>query len=627
MFPKLILFSVCAFIFSCMPLLAQTHNAVPLDNQVYYILEQAQMRGLSSSLSGRRPYSQDVVVKAINEILNSENSGRLNTSERAILQRYLESFATPKNGLDLDRGSFYAESSIGKNEVPITADIRAGADIEGSGGFYFLENGEHLGLELWVRVLMNGDVGSHLSYGFSAEGGLMRLPRKFLGTYNTYYEGFVDDGEFQNRLIDVYSEPLSHFPFSHRKRWDGSIYFINDLYSFSSWPHDLAGGYNLNSELSLSFLENRLTARLARMPREWGSVPLGSSLVLNQVARPFLALEAEFSPFSWFSIASMTGFLEYHNAEDIKTSAMSFQNAYSVTMLQFRHKNYFFLDIGEMVIWPKRFELGYLSPITNSIFYQNNVGDFDNLGAMVNIKAQYPGFGSIWASLFWDEAYWVSNFYELDRTMIAVQTGWEIGLPGLSFSSLMFSYTKINPYTYTHNRNYNPWYGDIPMETSYTNNGVSLGHYLPPNSDEFLLRFKTMPTKNLVTIFQYQLIRHGAHYGSSAVDGSHLLSELDPKNRNGSNPVLKRFFLRDGAYQWMHLLRLGGEWSVPKIPASLFGELGTNISYFTNIFDEASGQAAPANSGSPQSFRIVDTPEYPWSTSVIVKIGIKIFPW
>ncbi|MCL2608477.1 MAG: hypothetical protein FWD94_01030 [Treponema sp.] len=625
MFLKRVSFRICLLAFSCMPLFAQTHTAVPLDDRVYYILEQAELRGLSGPLSGRRPYSRDVVVKAINEILGSGNSGRLTASERDILRRYLDGFAVPKPGLDMGRGSFYAESELGPNEIPVTAEIRVGADFEGSGGFYFPEGREYLGLELWVRAQVNGDVGRHLSYGFSAEGGLMRLPRKRLGTYNTYYEGFVDNGEFQNRVIDVYSEPLSHFPFSHRKRWDGSIYFFDNLSVFSSWPDDFAGAYNLNSELSLSFLENKLTARLARLPREWGSVPLGSSMALNGAARPFLALEAEFNPFPWFGIASMTGVLEYHNAEGIKKSAMNFQNAYSITMLQFRYKNYFFLDLGEMVVWPKRFEIGYLSPITNSIFYQNNIGDFDNMAAMVNLKTRRPGFGSVWASLFWDEAWWVSNFAELDRTMIAVQAGWEIGLPILSFSSLTFSYTKINPYTYTHNRNFNPWYGDNTMETSYTNNGVSLGHYLPPNSDEFLLRFKTMPAKSLVMNFQYQLIRHGAHYGSSAVDGSHLLSELDPEKRDGSNPVLKRFFLRDGAYRWMHLLRLGGEWSLPGIPVALFGEMGVNITYFTNTFDR-SGATAPANSGSPRDFRIIDTAEYPRSTGVMAKIGIRIFP-
>jgi hypothetical protein len=244
------------------------------------------------------------------------------------------------------------------------------------------------------------------------------------------------------------------------------------------------------------------------------------------------------------------------------------------------------------------------------------------MGMFLNLKAQYPGIGNIWFSLFWDEAYWVSDWYELDRTMIAWQAGSNISLPFLSFSSIKLSYTVVNPYCYTHNRNYNPWYGgNLPMATSYTNNGVGLGYYLPPNADEILVRFKTMPVKNLTTSLQYQMIRHGADFGPNAVDGSNLLSELDPYGR-AEKPVLKRYFLRDGAYQWSHIARVGAEWNLPTLPVSLFGEAGVIISYFTNIEEEANV------TGKPYPYSIINTdeyPEYPQSTGFVVKIGVKVF--
>jgi hypothetical protein len=608
------------FTFFCGSLFAQAHVSVPLDNQVYYILEQAQIRGLCAPLSGVKPYSQSVVISAIDEILDSDNAGRLTPTERSILEQYLEKSARPKVGFDWTRGSFYSETVIGEDGIPLTADIRAGAEIEGSSGNYLLSGESLFGYEIWVRLLVNGDLGRNLSYELSAEGGLMKVPRQYLGEYNTYYAGFEDDGEYQNRKIKTYSEPLTHFPYTYKKRWDGSIYFIQDLYSFESWPVDTAGAYNLGGELTLSLLNDKLITRISRMPHEWGSVSYGSSMHLNQAARPFIAMETEFNPLSWFSIATMTGILEYYNAAGIKDSAMNFQNAYSITLLQFRYKNYFFLDLGEMVVWPKRFELGYMLPIISTIFYQNNIGDFDNMAAMLNLKLQYPGIGNIWASLFWDEAYWVGNFYELDRTMLAGQAGMEISLPFLSFSSLKFSYTKINPYTYTHNRNYNPWYGNLAMETSYTNNGVSLGYYLPPNSVEYLARFKTALSRSVLAHLQYQLIQHGADFGSSAVDGSNLLSELDPDKRDGSNPVLKRFFLHDGAYQWMHIIKAGVEWNLPRLPVTFFGEAGAVISYFSDTVGN------PANSGQAYDYEIIDTSEYPRLTGIIVKIGFRLYP-
>jgi hypothetical protein len=592
-----------------------------LESQVYYILEAAELRGLCAPLSGIRPYTRNVVIAAINEILYSEKAAKLKAAEREILLQYLDQYSQPMHGMDWQRGVYHNETAMGKNDALVSLNIGGNLNVEGSAGFYDLFSERYIGTETWLRFYLNGDLGGNVSWEFSGEGGLIQAPRKFLGFGNTYYSGFEDDpnGEFVNRVIPVYSEPLTHFPYTYKKRWDGSVYFFGELTDFASWPGSFSGGYNLISELTGSFLEDKLIVRLGRLSREWGSAPFGSSLALNQMARPFLGMEAEFWPVSWFGAATMTGVLEYHNTAGTKGSAMNFQNVYSIMMLQARYKNYFFIDFGDAVVWPKRFELGYLSPITNSFFYQNNIGDFDNLAALLNLKARYPDIGNVWFSLFLDEASLLKELRELDRTMIAVQAGMNFSLPFLSFTSLKVSYTRVNPYCYTHNRNFNPWYGgQLPMETSYTNNGVSLGYYLPPNSSEILFGFKTMPARNLAAALQYQMIIHGASYGSGEVDGSSLLSELDPNNR-GSNPVLKRFFLHDGAYQWSHIVKIGVEWNLPGLPIALYGEAGVDYSYFTNT-------AEPANSGQAHSISTINTSEYPKSAGFIVKAGFKVYP-
>ncbi|MDR0443616.1 MAG: hypothetical protein LBH44_09440 [Treponema sp.] len=621
------IFCVYLLIFSYIPLSAQIHISVPLENQVYYILEQAEMKGLCAPMSGIKPYTRSVVISAIKEILFSDSADKLKSVEREILEQYLNNFSKPKTGIDWQRGAYYGETTLGKSDALLSINMGVIADIEGSSGTY--SSGDYyLGTEVWMGAYVNGDLGNNVSYDFSAEGGLIRAPRnKHPGRYNTYYEGFVDEfeenSEFENKKIITYSEPLTHFPYTYKKRWDSSVFFLSiselsDLAGFEAWPNGISGGYNLMSELTGSFFENKLIMRLGRLSHEWGSTSFGSSLAFNQMARPFLGVEAEFNPFSWFSIATLTGVLEYYNAEGIYESPKTSQNAFSITMLQFKYKNYLFLDFVDAAVWPKRFELGYMAPITNNFFYQNNSGKFDNMALTVSLKAQYPGLGNVWVSLFVDEMQLTSEMFELDRTMIAGQAGMSFPLPFLSFSSIKLSYTMINPYCYTHHRNYVPWYGDLRMEKAYTNNGVSLGYYLPPNSDEILVRFSTMPAKNINTHLQYQLIRHGADFGSSAVDGSNLLSELDPYDRN-TNDVLKRFFLQDGAYQWMHIIKTGAEWKLPKTPVTLYGEAGTVISYFTNIDD------GKANDGSPHDYSIIDTPEYPKSNGFIVTLGFRVF--
>ena len=607
------------FLFLCVSVFAQNHVSVPLENKIYLILEQAEARGLCSPLSGIRPYTRDVVTSAIKEILSSE---KLTPAEREILEQYFKKLSKPKTGMDWQRGAYYSETSIGKDNILISMNLGAGADIEGSAGLYSSEK-RYWGTDTWIQVFLNGDLSSKVSYGISAEGGLIKTPRNDLGKYDTYYETFPvqepSDEEFVNRKIDVFSEPLTHFPYSYKKRWDGSVFALSsDVDSFESWPENISGSYNLLSEMTASFLENKLIIRMGRLPHEWSSVPVGSSLVFNQAGRPFYGIETEFNPVSWFGIASLTGVLEYHHTEGIKTSSKTFQNAFSITMLQFRYKNYIYFDFVDAVVYTKRLELGYISPIINSFFYQNNIGDYDNMAVGANLKLQYPGLGNLWFSLFLDEVNLMSDLLTLDRQMFAAQAGMTFSLPFLSFSSVKLSYTMVNPYCYTHNRNINPWYGSTSMETSYTNNGVSLGYYLPPNPDEILVHFSTMPIKNITANLQYQMIRRGADFGKNAVDGSNLLSELDPKDRD-TNPVLKRFFLHDGAYQWLHIIKLGGEWTLEKAPLAFYWEVGTVISYFTNTKERANG-------GKAYPYSIIDTSEYPKSTGFISKLGLRLYP-
>jgi len=335
----------------CASLFAQTHSSVSLENQVYYILEQAELRGLCTPLSGVRPYTQSVVSSRIKEILNSENAGKLKSTEREILNQYLGKFSKPKTGLDWQRGSFYSETSAGKNDTLFTANAGFTADLEGSFGIYPPDD-FYSGTELWLGLFLNGDLGSNVSYDLSFEAGLVKAPRTYLGTYPPYYKGYNRDetSEFLNEEFEVYSEPLTHFPYTYKKRWDSSVFYFSNLEHYNTWPEDIAVGYNIPAELTASFLENKFLLRLGRISRDWSSTSLGSSLVFNQMARPFLALETEFNPVPWLGYASLTGFLEYYNTGGTADSAMTYQNAFSINMLQFRYKNYLYFDIVDAVV-------------------------------------------------------------------------------------------------------------------------------------------------------------------------------------------------------------------------------------------------------------------------------------
>jgi hypothetical protein len=206
---KKVLAGIYCSVFLCVPLLAQTHHAVSLENKVYYILEQSEIRGLCQPLSGVRPYTHSVVSAAINEIISTDKAEKLKETEREILEQYLNKWEKPKNGLDWQRGAWYGETTLGGSGIPVSGNLGISADMQGSAGLYSSFKDRYFGTEIWVQGYANGDLGENVSYNFIFEGGLVKAPHKQLGTYNTYYKGFPGeddtDSEFANREITIYS--------------------------------------------------------------------------------------------------------------------------------------------------------------------------------------------------------------------------------------------------------------------------------------------------------------------------------------------------------------------------------------------------------------------------------------
>lgn len=618
-----------------LPLAAQSHTAVPVDNPVYYVIEQAQLKGLCPVLSEAKPYSQHKIKGIINTILSAEAElpwAALSSAERAILRDTLASFEKTE-GWNWLKGETYQEHTT---ESGITMTFNAGASWQSvaSGSYEFLGKDFVWGTDNWGIAFASGDMGSKFSWYIDAGGGLMKAPRQELGTAYPFYEGF-ENGDIdqarkdQNVPYTVFSEPIPFFPYTFQKHWDGSIFKAENISSsgFYDWPEGIAFGYQLNGEMAASFLDDAIFVRAGRLQREWAAGTTGSSLVLNAAARPFFGIEANFEPFSWLRLATLTGILEYYNQKGISISSATFQNAFSITMVEANYKNYLQFSLGSSAIFPKRLELGYSFPLLSQFFYQNNVGDFDNMSLFATLILQYPGIGKIWGSAFVDEIDLTSpELFNQDRMMYALQVGASapIPIPKLAFSNFSIQYTKLEPYVYTHQLVKTPWY-EAWMEEAYVNNGVSLGYYLPPNSDELKIRFDSSLIGGGVFRFhaQYQMVRHGAEYGSRAVDGSGLNSTLDTTGRNDKEgkPMLWKHFLHDGAYQWQHIFKVGGEFNMQglNVPLSLFLDTGVVYSYYTDIDGKP-------NSAVRYDIHKINTSEYPTETRFITTVGFKLYP-
>ncbi|MGI5107862.1 hypothetical protein H0R94_12710 [Treponema socranskii] len=637
---RLLCIAFCAVLFAASEttLSAQTYAAIPVEHPIYAIIAQAELRGLCRPLSKVKPYSEKTIISAINEIIafsDAADSPLLTKTEKEILYDTLESFKR-KPGRDNMRGAYYYE---GKGKIRTTVDVTFKADVFASGGIYTDKNDDQWGFTIRPTVSLRGDFGEHLSYDFSLFGDASRAVLQNRQSYSIgkwwYTDAVAEDGPGE-RNINTYTNK-AFFPFSHHKTWDGSMYKIANLSAsgLEGWCDDGALGFGINSEMAAAFLDDKIFLRFGRIYREWAAMDKGSSLVFSNYAHPFLAFEAELSPFSWFSLSTLTGILEFPNSDYIvgdiyKSKAHHtkydtesiFQNAYSIAMIECNFK-YVHADFGTTVIWPKRIELGYLYPLMDKVFYQNNIGDLDNIALFGNISFTYPKIGKVWASLFLDEFNGLSrstgllgDFIHATRDMYATQVGVKANVPLLPFMTVACRYTKIEPYCYTHHAiNYTPWYSHYISE-AYMTAGENIGYYLPPNSDELNVRVEASPLSVLKAHIEYQFIRHGAEYGSQAVRGSSQYSELDP----GERESMRKYFLHDGAYQWFHIVKIGGEYSLRKfkVPLTVYGDVGFVYSYFTVI------DGTP-NDDKKHDYHVSDSSDYPTEFGAIVSGGVRLY--
>ena len=630
-----VFFIFAMFFFGIFSLSAQTHVSVPLSHNVYYILEQAQTRGLCSPLPTVKPYTRAKIIEAINEMLAAESNGYggLSGRERKILRDIRAEFAKEEAGLDLKKG-MYRFDVKGLNNFVFSGNFGINMESLNSAALYTEEDERYIGTDTWGTLYINSDIGQNFSFNVDFSVGLMKAERNELGKYDTYASEVIknEDKATVNDRVTTYSQPMAFFPYTYQKGWDGFMFGSDGLSAsgMEMWPESLSIAPRMLAEMTGTVFGDTLLLRAGRMHREWGAMTQGSSLIFNEQARPFVGLEMNFNPVYWFSFSSITGVLEFDNSDSIKYSG--FQNAFSLSQVEVNYRNYIHFGVGSSAIWPKRFEFGYMFPLIDNFFYQNFIGDFDNMAIHMNIKGQYPGIGKIWFSFYMDELEISSMFqaFDLDRNMFAYQVGLQGIIPKLPFASITASYTKVEPYNYTHTREILPWYGKNHMEQAYVNNGVSLGHYLPPNSDEIKLRLDIRPAIRTTSHLQYQLIRHGADFGPQQVDGSSLRSELDPNGR-GDKISLEKDFLNDGAYQWMHIVKAGAQHRFGSSPVTLFGEAGVVYSYFTEISEEkyAKLNPPPKKEDMPKDYEhIPRTPaagEYFKSTVFILTIGFKIF--
>lgn len=645
---KILIIFVSVFLGSL--IFAQSKNTVDLQDEIYNVLSACETKALCNSLSDERPYTKEYILKVLNEIAENlkENNSYSSKVELETIEEYIKAYEI-KSGFSLKDFRYHSESEKDGLYTSFNFDISSNTFV--SSGIYEDSETNSTGYESINTISLFGDLGKNTSYRFDGSAILVSMPLTQMGNGDYYIGNWWSSTDFQESKTSVEGTDISKSPryiksfknyamnpYKFYKYWDGSTYAFENISAtgLNGWPVGGSLGMSAIAELHSSFYNNRIELGIGRYYREWLAMDNGSSLVLNSSARPFFGIDASFKISDWFSLATLTGFLEFPNQAHINSNAWYlmdsdgakvtkaspgitdsyfFQDMISLTVLNFDFK-YFHGDFGSSVIYPKRFDLAYAFPLLENVMQQNNMGDFDNLCMFADFKGILPGIGSAWFSVFIDEySNFTDKFWEKSRFMYAFQLGSKVNLPFLPFGKLSFRYTKIEPYCYTHTAvKYQPYY-DYYVASSYTNNGSSLGYYLDPNSDEIYLRIDAIPMKNLNCGLQYQLIRHGATWGSGQVEGSSLYSELEPRSAARDNH--SKYFLHDGVYEWTNLVSFDAQYNFRNLlfPFTIYGSFSYIYDWFT----------ASGSKNSPKDFYFIDTNEYPDTNGVILSLGIKIF--
>jgi len=540
------------FLIALSGLSAQTHNSIPVsETYLYDFLEMAEIRGLLRPLPSARPYSNSLIASVLLDIQNRRS--QLGPSEQAVLDDLVVRFVEDPDLPFSQDGDIRIEDD--------TFPTKFGAYLGGTLSSNMNDFTGSLGGEAYVGGYVRGDLGQHFSWGIDIKAGAFLVDD---------YDTTADYG------------PTGFEPYKYTKHWDGGVHPINELSKYRLMPTSPAFGYSYEPEIAASFWDNRLDMRFGRMRRDWG---IGEgSLFLDSQARPFMGFDGTFKPWNWFSMSYLAGVLEYgetyRNLDDqnIKYTSREQQNMFAMLQMEFNPAKWLYFSIFDAAIYLKRPEWGYTFPLMSQFISQNNTGDYDNLLMGGTLSFSYPGYFRTYFSAYLDEArFHQPNFFSNPANMYSFQAGIKAPIPGLPWSLLTLQYTKIEPFTYTHYALAStPWYTpsdsdgdghpDYAMNTGYLNNGESLGYGLEPNSDEVMLQLKSQFRRGVHWMTRYRMVRHG-YAGAGGPPGSTFDAwGFDPDGSIDPNtdpdgayyPGGTKDFLKDGIYEWFHILTLGG---------------------------------------------------------------------
>ncbi len=170
--------------------------------------------------------------------------------------------------------------------------------------------------------------------------------------------------------------------------------------------------------------------------------------------------------------------------------------------LEYSFSNVLDLALQEITIYSNRSaDLGYLNPFTFFESVQRSRQERDN--GFLSIDFQFRPFRGyeIQGTLFFDDIHftkWGTNRWENKYAyQIGVMGVDPLNIPNIS---VMVEYTRVEPFTYSHDRS---------LDNDYGSNGILLGTQIGPNADSWYFRIDKFITSRITTAISLELQRSG----------------------------------------------------------------------------------------------------------------------
>ncbi|MCF7950354.1 MAG: capsule assembly Wzi family protein [Spirochaetaceae bacterium] len=551
-----------------------THSRVDLAEwELYTLLQSAEQRGLIEPILLQKPYPVSFVRGRLREI--ERHRYEISHYERRILSFYIESYSLgiPEAGMENDRGR--ADRKEQKAVFLLVAQSDNNVAVSDLGHPHSI-NSLGLGIE--------GDVFPWLS----------------------------GNGRFEMMLDRT--NPEAFLPYTYSKSWDHHHYAVSER-TIGAADEMLSISNRSYSELAASTTDGGAFLRFGRFRRDWE--PGEGSLFLSDTARPFDGIEAGFPLGSFAYVSTVVGSLG-GTAEGSVDPAEE-QKMLSAHRLTVSPAPWVQIGFWDAVVWGKRLELAYMSPLSVYLDSQKGTtGDVDNSMVGFDLRLWMPlgafhepdppdrrsalgGFFSAlpdyiewYGSIFIDEIDYtrMDELFTVARQMFAFYGGLRMPLKTLPFGTVSLQYSKLEPFVYTHYMQPYDFFGGAEedggqlININYTHDGENLGYPLPPNSDEFKLVLRFLPAPRLGVTLQTILVRHGDN--PDAGDEEHLImGDIDEPINDGPggdnfdiDDYPEKSFLHDGIYERMFRIFGRIDYRLPRSGLRLY--LGYGYAHMRN---------------------------------------------